>query len=106
MPDLRIDTVAEALAEANFDKDYTYLEDLEEWISLTALHSPRVQVGDYSDPFCCRYSAPSRSDIVDHAASARYSPTSSTDTYLTGQLQLTFATEHPAPPAAASQPVT
>lgn len=62
LPDLRSATVDAALAEAQSHEGYSYLLDLEEWLSLVALRSSRVQAVDSIDPFCCRYDVPERSD--------------------------------------------
>lgn len=37
----------------------TDAQDLEEWLSLVLLQSPRVQVNDKPNPFLCRYIVPS-----------------------------------------------
>ena len=39
-------------------EDYTYVADVEEWISLVAMQSPRVQANDSVDPYLCRYAIP------------------------------------------------
>jgi len=39
-------------------KDEILLSELEEWISLTCLLSPRIQDKDTIDPFLCRYAVP------------------------------------------------
>jgi len=39
-------------------KDEIFVSELEEWISLACLLSPRIQDKDTIDPFLCRYTVP------------------------------------------------
>lgn len=39
--------------------DLDFAEDLEEWLGLLSLSSPRTQENDKANPFICRYSVPS-----------------------------------------------
>ena len=56
IPDLSASTTLVAME--NRDVEETFLADLEDWIGLVAVQSPRVFSMDKVDPFICRYQIP------------------------------------------------
>lgn len=58
------DVSVPALSDDYF-KDKEYAAEVEEWLGLIVLQSPRVKITDVVDPYICRYSLPEHDDALE-----------------------------------------